>query len=139
MLDALILASGILSTVDVGARSEMRVRVAPSISLTGQQGAPSAGVDVLLTPYARFEAKTRHLSFKVGYAALVTAADIETYFQGQAAPPQLFQLADVSSWYSSKHWVVGASEAGAYGQMNFSYLTPYPVTPGQPASGPPPI
>src|SRR5260221_328262 len=70
MLGALILASGILSTVDVGARSEMRVRVAPTVLPQGGLGPASTGVDILLTPYARFEAKTRHLEFKLGDAAL---------------------------------------------------------------------
>src|SRR5438445_10843651 len=103
MLGALILASGILSTVDVGARSEMRVRVAPNIDpTTGQQAGPAAGVDALLTPYVRYESKTRHLDFKVGYAALVTAPDIEQVFTGQPSPPQLFQMADVSGWSTSK-------------------------------------
>lgn len=141
MIGALILAAGILSTVDVGARAEMRVRVAPNIDpTTGQSSGPAAGVDLLLTPYVRYESKTRHLDFKIGYAALVTAPDIEQWFTGQPSPPQLFQMADVSAWYSSKHWVVGASEAGSFGQMNFSYLTPYPVTPNGPVSqGPPPL
>jgi hypothetical protein len=141
MLGALILASGILSTVDVGARAEMRVRVAPNTDpTTGKSVGPAAGADLLLTPYARYESKTRHFDFKVGYAALVTAPDIEQWFSGQASPPQLFQMADISGWYSTKHWVIGASEAGSFGQMNFSYLTPYPVTPSGPVSqGLPPL
>jgi hypothetical protein len=141
MLGALILASGILSTVDVGARAEMRVRVAPNIdATTGQSSGPAAGVDALLTPYVRYESKSRHLDFKIGYAALVTVPDVEQIFTGQPSPPQLFQMADMSGWYTSKHWVVGASQAGSFGQMNFSYLTPYPVTPSGPvSSGPPPL
>src|SRR5947209_5160729 len=115
MLSALILASGILSTVDVGARAEMRVRVAPNIDpTTGKQAGPATGVDALLTPYARYESKTRHVDFKVGYAALVTAPDVEQIFTGQPSPPQLFQMADVSAWYTTKHWVIGASEAGSF-------------------------
>jgi hypothetical protein len=143
MLVALILASGILSTVDVGARSEMRMRVAPSVVSTStgtKTGDVSVGADLLVTPYARYQARTRHVDFKLGYAALVTVPDIEQIFTGQPRTPELFQMADTSAFYSSKHWVVGASEAGAFGQMNFSYLTPYPVTPSGPvSSGPPPL
>src|ERR1700680_2086240 len=127
MLAALVLCGGLFTTLDLGDRTEMRLRATIG---------PIFAVDLTTVPYARLESKTRHLIIKAGYAAMVTQPDLEAGFP---AGPQLFQLADVSSWYSARRWVVGVSEAGAYGDMNFSYLSPVPLTPGQPSpSGPPP-
>lgn len=132
MLAALVLASGLFTTLDFGARTEFRLRETEGVT----PGSAVFALDFTTVPYARFETKTRHFDFKVGYAASVTQADLE---YGFAAGPQLFQQADVSAWYYSKHWVVGAGQAGGFGDMNFSYLTPFTVTAGQPPSGPPPV
>jgi hypothetical protein len=124
MLAALALAG--LFFLDIGDRTEMRLR-----ATTG----PAFAVDLTTMPYVRFATKVPHLEIKAGYAAMLTQPDLE---MGLPAGPQLFQLADVSTWYSTRHWVVGVSEGGGYGDMNFSYLSPVPITPGQPVLGPPP-
>ena len=125
MLGALVLCSGLFTTVDIGARTELRLR--------GTTG-PEFAVDFATMPYAQLESKSKHFDLKVGYAASLTFADLEYGVQS----PQLFQLAALSAFYAAKHWVVGASQAGGYGDMNFSYLSPVPLSPGQPLSGPPP-
>lgn len=123
----LVLASGgLFTTLDLGDRTEMRLR-----ATTG----PAFAFDLATMPYARIESKSRHFSLKAGYAAMVVQPDLEAGF---TTGPQLYQLADVSSWYADRHWVVGASQAGGYGEMNFSYLSPVPITPGQPQVEPPP-
>jgi hypothetical protein len=134
MLGAIVLvASGLVSTLDVGAYNELRLRFAPTVGDT-----PLTAVDFVTAPYLRVESKSRHLDLKFAYAADVTLPDLEML---SSAPqdPQLFQLADLSAWYSTKHWVFGLSQGGSIGEMNFSYLSPYLVTPGQPVGGPPPV
>ncbi len=113
-------AGGLFSTLEMGDRTELRLR-----ATTG----PQFAVDIATMPYLQFETKTHHLDFKFDYAAMVTQPDLE---QGLTQGPQLFQLANVSSWYASRHWVIGASQAGGYGEMNFSYLSPTPIGPGAP-------
>src|SRR6185312_16220689 len=133
MLSSLVIASGLFTTLFLGARVETRVREF--------QGAPPGNgaqfaVDLDVLPYARLESRTRHFDFKVDYAADVTQPDLEGGF---TVGPQLFQLADVSAWYAKKRWIFGASQGGGFGTMNFSYLTPYAASPGGPSLGPPPV
>ena len=126
MLAALALCAGLFTTLDFGARTELRLREATGFPLA---------LDFATFPYARLESKSHHVDLKADYAAMLTLPDLEAGLQA----PQLYQLADVSAWYAIKHWVAGVSEAGGYGDMNFSYLSPVPVTPGQPSAGPPPV
>ncbi len=138
MLAALVLASGVLTTVNVGANSEFRLRMAPEVSAQGNTVGMITGLDLDFAPYLRLESKSRHFAFNFAYAADVTLPDLELLATAPQGPT-FFQLGGVSSWYASRHWLVGASEGGSFGQMNFSYLTPYVVTPALPASGPPPV
>lgn len=131
MLAALAIASGLFTTLFLGARTELRLREIPGAT----PGSVAFAVDLETLPYARFEMRSRQVDFKVDYAADVTQPDLEG---GINAGPQLYQIADISTWYSTRDWVIGAAQAGGFGQMNFSYLTPYAATPGQ-AGGPPPV
>ena len=131
MLAALVLASGMFTTLFLGARAETRLREVEGAT----PGSAQFAVDLEVLPYARFEMRTHHVDFKIDYAADVTQPDLEAGFP---AGPQLFQLADMSVWYASRDWVIGASQGGGIGTMNFSYLTPYLAANGAP-SGPPPI
>ena len=131
MLSSLVIASGLFTTLFLGSRTEFRVREIPGPTL----GSVQFALDLETLPYARFEARSRHFDFKIDYAADLTQPDLETGFtQG----PQVFQLADISTWYASHDWVIGASQGGGFGQMNFSYLTPY-IAAGGESSGPPPV
>ncbi|HEY1954287.1 MAG TPA: hypothetical protein VGH28_01715 [Polyangiaceae bacterium] len=130
MLASLAIASGLFTTLFLGSRTELRLREVP----LGTGGVQFA-VDLETLPYARFEMRSRHFDFKIDYAADVTQPDLEG---GINAGPQLFQLANMSTWYSTRDWEIGASQGGGIGQMNFSYLTPYSAVPGQ-SGGPPPV
>jgi hypothetical protein len=131
MLAALALASGLFTTLFLGARSELRLRQNEGTT----PNSVDYGVDVAVAPYARLETRSRTVDFKFAYAAELTQPDLEYGFtQG----PQLFQMGDLSLWYVQRHWMVGVSQGGSFGDMNVSYLVPYIVGNGQ-SSGPPPI
>ncbi len=131
MLAALAIASGLFTTLVLGARVETRVREFAGAT----PGSAQFAVDLEVLPYARLETRTRHFNLKLDYAADVTQPDLEAGFPGG---PELFQLGQLSAYYSGKDWELGASEGGGIGTMNFSYLTPYLATAGQ-GSGPPPV
>ncbi len=138
MLGSIVLvASGLLSTIDIGAVNELRLRLTPTISATGAQ-VPTAGLDLMTSPYAHFETKSRQFDFRFSYAAQITEPDLEMLFTTPQAP-LLFQYAETSASYASRHWGISASEGASFGQMNFSFLTPYAIAPGQVLGGPPPV
>jgi len=131
MLAALAMASGLFTTLFLGASAETRLREAPG----GTPGSVAFAVDLAALPYFRFETRSKHFDFKLDYAAEITQPDLE---YGIHEGPQAFQLADLSVWYAARDWVFGATQGGGVGTMNFSYLTPYEIAP-QGQSGPPPV
>lgn len=130
MLAALVLASGLFTTLFLGARTETRLRESP-----GSDGRPTLGVDLETLPYLHFGTRSSHVDFKLDYAADLVQPDIENGFP---TGPQLFQLANMSVWYAWRDWVLGAAQGGGFGSMNFSYLSPYAVNNGY-SLGPPPV
>jgi len=127
MLAALAIASGLFSTLLLGTRGEARLRET--------EGNGTLAVDLEAVPYLRLETRSRSREFDLTfeYAIDLTLPDLEYAVPGGL---QVFQLGALSAWYRAPHdWILGAAQGGTFGEMNFSYLTPYSVTPSQGTGG----
>jgi hypothetical protein len=132
MFAAAVLAADLSTTLDLSARSEVRLRSTQSPGVT-----TPLGVDLLEQPVARVLASDRRWNLTLGYSAQLLLPDVE-----MGLAPLVLQTGTVGAAWHDRRLRLSITEDAVYGLQNTAYLLSTQPTqgtqPAQPAPGQPP-